>query len=76
VPFDQQLNLTYYSESNTNLELVVRDLAGRIVARDRSSLFKGENRIRLSNLGKLAKGSYMLELFEGKNRSVFKVTKN
>ena len=76
VPFDQQLNLTYYSESNTNLELVVRDLAGRIVARDRSSLFKGENRIRLSNLGKLAKGSYMVELFEGKNRSVFKVTKN
>jgi hypothetical protein len=76
VPFDQQLNLTYYSESNTNLELVVRDLAGRIVARDRSSLFKGENRIRLSNLGKIAKGSYMLELFEGKNRSVFKVTKN
>lgn len=76
IPFDHQLNVTYYSESNSVLELVVRDLAGRIVAEFRSSLFKGTNLVNLPNLGNLAKGTYLLEMVEGKNRSVYKITKN
>lgn len=61
-PFKDIITVTMNVERNMPLDIILSDMMGRKVKSIKYSANAGQNRISIDGLGKLSKGSYMLEI--------------
>jgi Secretion system C-terminal sorting domain len=73
-PFTAGINVALFSTVNTNVEMSITDVAGKIITRLDYTVVKGNNQLRLANLQQLAKGIYLLQV-KSKNGGISFVQK-
>ena len=74
-PFRQDVTITYQASTATTVDMIIRDLSGRVLYRDRFAVTAGANQLKSGNLQKLSGGTYIVELKDGTNSSSWKITK-
>jgi predicted outer membrane repeat protein len=76
IPFNQLINLSYFTSFNDKLVIEIIDIKGNIVLRKENSLIKGQNLISL-NTSSINAGNYFLIQKQGNggNKIVRKITK-
>lgn len=74
-PFSQDVTITYQASTATTVDMIIRDLSGRVLYRDRFAVTAGANQLKSGNLQKLSGGTYIVELKDGTNSSSWKITK-
>ncbi len=60
-PVNTDLNISFESLENTNADLVIKDITGRIVLNEKVEILKGNNLIN-SNLSSLNQGIFIIQL--------------
>jgi hypothetical protein len=60
--FSNVINIEYTSEDNSALEILLTDVAGKVVARHHAETEKGYNKIQLRNLESVAAGNYYIKI--------------
>ncbi len=70
-PFNDQLKINYYSESETPAKLFIYDLFGKLLYA--SELLKGNSSIDVSML---SKGIYQVKIFDDNKQYIFKIIKS
>jgi len=71
-PADNYLNVSFTSLDNTEVEISMTDISGRIVLRENSSISTGYNKIDI-DLNSFNAGIYFLKISEGSSSVDFKV---
>jgi hypothetical protein len=76
-PFTTGIYVSFYSKVNTMLEIRITDAAGKTAVKSKYAVLKGNNQLNLSNLERLAKGIYMIQIKDktGEINVVQKMTK-
>lgn len=65
-PVSDALDLKYNSESNQEIQLQLVDNTGKLVLSRQLNVLKGENRIKVEEVGRLASGLYILSVMDKK----------
>jgi serine protease AprX len=75
-PINDYLNLLFYSNDTSAIDIKMYDLSGRMVYnKEKISRTPGCNFIHLTDIGDLSKGYYMLRVYSGKHAYSVKVLK-
>jgi len=61
-PFQHQLTVLYTATEDTEVEMVLTDVAGRVIRRSLHELKKGPNTLQISDLSELPAANYFLRL--------------
>ena len=73
-PIDNQLTVRFSTGSNMDMEILVRDLAGKVVGTEFVKAQTGTNLV-LMDLAGYASGAYLVELRSGNSKQVSRVIK-
>lgn len=74
-PFEGTLQVKVYSGIDKMINLVLIDISGKIIVRQRKLVTKGNNIIEINNLNRLMKGLYMLRVGDDHYSNTVKVVK-
>jgi len=75
-PFNDFLNLVFYSNDTSAINIQMFDLTGRMVLNDENIIrTPGCNSIPLTGISELSKGYYMLKVFSGTHAYSLKIFK-
>ncbi|MEO6541904.1 MAG: T9SS type A sorting domain-containing protein [Ferruginibacter sp.] len=74
-PFIDKVNIVIANETASKAEVVIFDNAGKLVIKHTVGINKGINTIRVENLGKLAKGFYIIKVSLDQNVFTQKLVK-
>ncbi len=72
VPFSDNMVIRYCAGSNVNMDAVVYDMSGKVVAKREVALSKGQGAFSIGNLSALAKGSYIVRIQDEKGNYVIR----
>ncbi|MEZ5045833.1 MAG: hypothetical protein R2831_02465 [Chitinophagaceae bacterium] len=77
VPFNQQLNVQFYAETEAIVECTMSDMFGRRVKNLTITPSIGMNTFQIQNIENLSHGNYLLVLYdaESKNKQMLKIQK-
>jgi hypothetical protein len=68
IPFANQLNLSFFSNENTNTVIKIVDLKGTIISSTTCIIKKGQNNIILNQAQQIPTGTYALLIYFGNNQ--------
>ena len=61
-PITDNVTISMYSDVNTNVEVRIMDVAGKTVTLSNYNVVKGNNQVNVTNLTRIVKGVYILQL--------------
>ncbi|MFI5171486.1 MAG: T9SS type A sorting domain-containing protein, partial [Chitinophagales bacterium] len=73
-PFTDYIALKVYAQQKTLFRITIYDGSGRALMKQRNDLHPGDNRIIVSGLQSLSKGTYILKTEDGKQTLQYKIT--
>jgi len=71
-PTDNMLNISFTAKENTNIEIGLTDISGRIIMQDAYFVNQGANKFSL-NLNNLSQGVYLLNISENNSSLRYKI---
>src|SRR6185312_5424031 len=74
-PFTDKIGITVNSSKDDNMNATITGVKGDVLINTQIKVSKGASDVSLSNLNKLAKGIYFLELSVGNQKATYKIEK-
>lgn len=74
-PTNNNFNISLYSNKFDNIQILLYDNDGKIIARKKSTLVKGQNLINVDEISKCPNGNYWIEVITSDQKSIQKIVK-
>ncbi len=77
-PFDNQIQVSIYSEVNSTCEMRLMDVVGKTIVLRSNNLMKGNNQLQIQNLQGMVPGIYLLQIItnNGQTKNIIKMRKS